>query len=58
MMNEWVAVAAINTGKNNSEISFTESHDNCLQTTDKSNSQVRAYKSWENRWEVSELFNI
>ena len=45
-----LTVAAINIDKNKSELSFTESHDNCLHLiVDKSCSQVRAYKSWENR---------
>ena len=30
MVNEWVAVAAINIDKNKSELSFTESHDSII----------------------------
>ena len=55
-INEWIAVPAINIDKNKS-LSFTESHDNCLQTiiiVDNSSSQVRTYKLWENKsWRVA-----
>ena len=62
MINEWAAVAAINIDKNKSELSFTESHDNCLHTfVDKSSLQARAYQSREERSlqvVVSLIFNI